>query len=355
MKELFGAIWLCVGREEELPRAGDFFTVPIGPERLLLVRGEDDAIRVFYNVCRHRGARIIDDDRGSALKQLQSRYHAWTYHLDGRLLSAPRMESGAGFCREDYPLAQVKLEIWDGFLFINLDLDAVSLERPLADFPDLSRYRLAELRSGHRNSYELQANWKLVCENYAECYHCTHRHPELSLVSDYRSGGSLIEGECFNGAPNALKTGIRTMTLGGNSNRGGIAGLTEEDHRLVHYYNLYPNFLIGLHADCVVTHTIWPQDPSRCRVVCEWLFSPDDVCRADFDPRDAVELWDITNQQDWELCEMAQRGLRSRGHRPGPYQAGEACVHAFDRWLLRRLGSSLEDLVEPELIADLSV
>jgi Rieske 2Fe-2S family protein len=182
--------------------------------------------------------------------------------------------------------------------------------------------------------YEVAANWKLICENYSECYHCPGAHPQLARISDLiaRSSRPQEIGRCFNGGPMQLREGIETMSLSGRRTVPVIPGLSADDHRYVYYYVIYPNLLLSPHPDYVLTHTAWPLAADRTRVVCEWLFTPEAVARPGFDPADMVDFWDVTNRQDWALCERTQRGAASRGFRPGPYQPTEDCVHTFDRW-----------------------
>jgi Rieske 2Fe-2S family protein len=230
-----------------------------------------------------------------------------------------------------------------GFIFLNLDDAAPLLERHLADLPDLSRFRMAELRCGRRIEYEVAANWKLICQNYSECYHCAGVHPQLSRISDLISRGERLQesGSCFNGGPMLMREGVETMSMSGKSTVPAIPGLSAKDHRYVYYYVIYPNLLLSPHPDYVLTHTAWPLGPDRTRIVCEWLFTAEAAEAADFDPTDMVEFWDTTNRQDWTLCERAQAGVRSRGFRPGPYQPTEDCVHTFDCWYAGRLASLL--------------
>jgi len=333
---IFGSMWLCVGREEDIAEPGDYFTCTIGHERLLMVKDKRGQARAFFNVCRHRGARLVQQDSGCGLHRITCPYHAWTYANDGRLVSAPDMADE--FDREGFPLVAAQCESHAGFLFISLDKDAEPLGDYLSDLPDLSRYRMGELRRGARVDYEVAANWKLICENYNECYHCALVHPQLHRISDARSGGTMQHGRCFAGGPMLLNEGFNSMTLSGHSDRPVIPGLSAADHKTINYYTVFPNFLLSLHPDYVLTHTIWPLGPQRTRVVCEWFFTREAMQQADFDPADAVEFWDITNRQDWSLCERTQLGTLSRGYRPGPYHKGESVVHAFDDWYLERMG-----------------
>ena len=337
LSEFFAKEWLCVGRAADIPAAGDYFVKHLGAESIVMLRGADQLIRAFYNVCRHRGSRLFDADSGRGLARILCPYHSWSYHLDGTVQTAPKM--GAGFCKADFSLNAVRAELHEGFIFICLDPAAAPLARHLAELPDLGRFHMPELVCGKRIEYEVAANWKLICENYSECYHCPNAHPQLNRLTDLiaRSEKDQEIGSCFNGGPMKLRDGIETMSMSGRSSVPTIPGLTHEDCRYVHYYVIYPNLLLSPHPDYVLTHTAWPLAPGRTRVVCEFLFTREAADAPNFDPSDIVEFWDITNRQDWALCERAQLGTQSRGYRPGPYQDSEDCVHTFDRWYAGRL------------------
>ena len=337
-RALFGRMWLCVGRAEDLPEAGSYLTQAIGGERILVVRGEDHALRAFFNVCRHRGARLVEEPCGRLRGLIGCPYHGWTYALHGRLLRAPRAE--AGFRPEDFPLAQARLETLGGFVFVNLDRAAPALGAALADLPDLTRYRLADLRRARRIEYTVEANWKIVAENYSECYHCALVHPQLNRISDLTSGFAQ-SGASFNGGPMQLRDGFTTMSMSGATTLAPISGLPDADHRQVHYYLVYPNLMLGLHPQYVLVHRAWPLAPDRTRVVCEWLFPQASLAAPGFDPADMVEFWDLTNRQDWVLCERVQRGAASAGYVPGPYHPSERCVHAFDKWYAKAIAPHL--------------
>jgi len=338
---IFARQWLCVGREADLPAAGDYMLKEIGGDSIVVVRAADGAIRAFYNVCRHRGSRLLDERAGHGLARVLCPYHAWSYNLDGSLHTAPRM--GEGFCKADHALSPVRIGFHAGFIFLNLDPAAVPLARHLADLPDLRHFRMGELVCGKRIEYDVAANWKLICENYSECYHCTGAHPQLARISEQISRDERGQeiGACFNGGPMRLRDGVETMSMSGRSTLPTIPGLSHDDTRYVHYYVIYPNMLLSPHPDYVLVHTAWPLAPDRTHVVCEWLFTTEAVGARDFDPSDVVQFWDVTNRQDWALCERAQAGVGSRGYRPGPYQSSEDCVHLFDRWYADQLAALL--------------
>jgi len=340
LDRFFSKMWLADGRDEDLLDSGDYVVREIGPESILLLRGQDGVARAFYNVCRHRGTPLVSKEQGRGLQRIQFPYHAWTYGTDGRLSAAPLMEATEGFSKADYPLVPVRLDTWRGFLFVNLDENAEPLESQLAGLPDLSRFPLAELRRGGSVRYDVAANWKIIGENYNECYHCAHVHPQVQRVTHYLSGGRGQSGTNFTGGPMTLNEGCTTMTMSGTSSRSPFPGLAPEDSREVQYFHIFPNLLLSLLPDYVVTHTVWPVETGHSRVVCEWFFAPEAVAEKDFDPSDAVEFWDLTNKQDWELCENVQKGVQSKGYRPGRYQAVERCVYDFDRWYLEHLERS---------------
>jgi len=338
---LFARSWLCAGREADIPAAGDYYLREIAGDSVIVVRGNDGAVRAFYNVCRHRGSRILETPNGSGLKRLLCPYHAWSYELDGGVQNAPQM--GENFRKGEFGLVPVRLGIFYGFIFLNLDHAAPPLERYLADLPDFSRFRMAELACGKRIEYEVAANWKLICENYSECYHCAGVHPQLVRISDLIGRGERRQeaGACFNGGPMLMREGVQTMSMSGKSTVPGLPGLSANDHRYVYYYVVYPNLLLSPHPDYVLTHTAWPLGPDRTRIICEWLFTEEAINSKNFDPSDMVEFWDTTNRQDWQLCERVQSAAGSRGHRQGPYHPTEDCVHTFDRWYADRIAPLL--------------
>ncbi len=341
LEVIFSGGWVCVAHQDALRAAGDFVTREIGDESVLVVRGSDDIVRAFFNVCRHRGTRLLEASNGSGLERIRCPYHAWAYGLDGALQTAPLMDGNPGFDASRFPLAPIRCETWEGFVFVCLDDTAAPLATVLSDFPDLSAYGLADLRSGATHEYEIAANWKLVCENYGECYHCPGNHPQLNPISHFRSGGNSFEGKGFCGGPMRLNDGCTTMTLDGRSSRRPLPGLEGDELRLVHYFNIYPAFLLSLHPDYVLTHTVWPLDLDRSLIRCEWLFAAEAFAQDDFDPSDAVDFWHMTNEQDWRICEQAQKGVRSRGFRPARYQSLEETIYFFDNWYLRAMESRL--------------
>ena len=140
-----------------------------------------------------------------------------------------------------------------------------------------------------------------------------------------------------------LREGVATLSMDGTTNRSCLAGLDQDLRRRVYYYAILPNLLLNLHPDYMLTFTLWPLAADRTDIVCEWHFHPDEIRKPSFDPRGPVEFWDITNRQDWELSELAQEGIASRGYEPGPYSNREELLHGLDMFVRERLGEGLPD------------
>jgi Rieske 2Fe-2S family protein len=335
-EKIFSKQWMLVGHQSQIPGAGDYFTTEVAGESLIIVRDKRGAIRGFYNVCRHRGSRLIEAGNGQCAA-IQCPYHAWTYALDGILIGAPYMDEVSGFDKADYSLRAVNLALWEGFIFVNLADSPAPLEEwfaPLAG--KFSRWNLSTLRSTKRIQYDVGANWKLIFENYSECYHCLGVHPELSKISPADSAeNDLIEGPFLGGFMRIAKG--KSLTMSGNACALPIGCFAEDDFHFVFYYSIFPNMLLSLHPDYVMVHQLLPQSPERTLIFCDWLFNPEAFERGDFKPNDAIEFWDMINKQDWHVCELSQRGIASRAYEPGPYSARESIPAAWDREYLLHL------------------
>jgi len=334
---LFGQEWVSVGRGDALPACGDTLVVTVADESVLLVRDGEGRVRAFYNVCRHRGCQLVlAEGRGHAGGAIRCPYHSWTYALDGALRSAPFLEEGDGFARADFPLHAVAVAEWGGFLFVNL-APAVALAEQLGGVPArLANYPLAKLRTARTITYDVAANWKVILENYNECYHCAGVHPELCQVvpAFKHRGGSELDWE--RGVPHV--EGAWTFTRSGTTDRAPFAGLSD-DERTRHKGELvYPNLMVSLSADHVAAFRIVPRSPTATTIVCDFLFHPDEMARATFDPSDAVEFWDLVNRQDWAICEGVQRGMRSRVFETGYYAPMESWSLDIRRYIADRLG-----------------
>jgi phenylpropionate dioxygenase-like ring-hydroxylating dioxygenase large terminal subunit len=334
-RKIFSTQWVLIGHESQIAQAGDYFISELAGESLVIVRDKRDEVHGFYNVCRHRGSRLIENGNGRLSVGIQCPYHAWTYAFDGRLIGAPHMDEVSGFNKAYYSLHPVNIAVWEGFIFVNLaDCPAPPQNwfAPLAG--KFSRWNLPALRSAKRIEYDVRANWKLIFQNYSECYHCQGVHPELSKISPADSAeNDLTEGPFLGGFMRIASD--KSLTMSGHTCALPVGHFGEEDFRFVFYYSIFPNMLLSLHSDYVMVHQLWPQSPSRTLILCDWFFHPDAFEREDFKPQDAIEFWEMVNRQDWHVCELSQQGIASGAYEPGPYSARESIPAAWDREYLR--------------------
>src|ERR671922_2654896 len=189
MDRIFAAMWIAVGRLEEVAMRGAFIRRDVAGASVIVVGSGNGDARAFHNVCRHRGTRLCEAERGTLAGSIQCPYHAWTYALDGRLIGAPHMQEVAGFDKKDYSLFSVALHEWEGFIFINMAPSPEPFEKVYAPlFGRFTRFNLSGLQVARRIEYTVKANWKLVLQNYNECLHCPTIHPQLARVLPYTSG-----------------------------------------------------------------------------------------------------------------------------------------------------------------------
>ena len=335
-ERIFFKSWLLVGHVSQLDKQGAYFLFELDDESVIVLRDGAGDVRAFHNHCRHRGSRLCREASGTLGATIQCPYHAWTYGLDGALRAVPAMMDVAGFRTGDYPLHPVALETWQGFVFINL----AHKPQPFADaLPALVgkfAHRKAEaLKSAHRKVYEIDANWKLIFHNFSECYHCPTVHPQLNKLTPFRNTENDLDEGSVLGGPMWMTNPEGSMTIGGARCAAPFDGLTAEERGRVYYYTVFPSGFISFHPDYVMLHRALPLARGHTRVVCEWFFHPDAIAAPGFDPMPAVEFWDITNRQDWDLCENAHRGVVSNAWQPGPYSELESQLAAFDRHYLR--------------------
>jgi Rieske 2Fe-2S family protein len=341
-ERIFSQMWVCVGRAEALPHAGAYQTVTLEQESIIVIRNKGGVLNAFLNVCRHRGARLCTEATGQLKGSIQCRYHAWTYGLDGRLIGAPNVLNDAQFDRLAFGLIPVALEIWEGLIWLNLSDDPVSLSSQVngpiierfGSYIPFARYNLGELKAGKTITYDIRANWKLVLENFMECYHCGPMHPELCwLLPGFKTGKTYADG-----AAATLAEGVEAFSITGKASRPPLPGLRPEDLRRYYGIVLVPNVLLNLLDDHVVVHRLCPDGPTRTRVICDWLFDPIVMTRRDFDPMDAVEIFDLVNRQDWEVCELTQLSMASKAFRSGGiYVPAEQHIRAFADFIEQKL------------------
>nr|WP_300306564.1 aromatic ring-hydroxylating dioxygenase subunit alpha [Halomonas sp.] len=369
MQEIFEREWLFAGMSCEIPAKGNYITLNIGNNPVLIVRGDGGAIHAFHNVCRHRGSRLCLSEKGKAAK-LVCPYHQWTYELDGRLLFAGT-DMGENFDLSAHGLKPIALTEAGGFLFINLSENPSpidDLKKTLEHY--LAPYEMENLKVAVSSSIEEDANWKLVIENNRECYHCNGSHPELlnslqefddsddpratpayrELVKRKQDDWDAMQvpwqltriGRRNRLTRTPLLDGIVSMTMDGKPACKKLMGrLTSPDMgslRILHLPNSWNHFM-GDHA---LVFRVLPLGPQRTVVTTKWLVHKDAVEGVDYHPEEMRRVWDATNDQDRRLAEENQRGINSLAYQPGPYSPTyEFGVIDFIDWYRETLSANL--------------
>ncbi|MFP5342902.1 MAG: aromatic ring-hydroxylating oxygenase subunit alpha [Candidatus Limnocylindria bacterium] len=338
--------WVGIGRTEEIPEPGDYLVRDLAGESIVVARNRDGGLRGFYNVCAHRGTKLLDETGpacGHVSKVFKCPYHAWSYDLDGRLVGTPNVDEDEAFDRADYPLHAIGVDAYGGFLFVNLA--EAAQRRPLLDqlregmesITNFERYRLDELRVGRRIVYEVEANWKIVIENYNECLHCPTIHPELvAVVPLYRFGEVWDEETRDDG--NWMIEGATSFTRTGRSTLPPFPDLLPDDYRMYYGTFQFANVMLNLHPDAAMVYYALPRGPHHTTVVSEYLFRPETIAAPDFAPEPVVEFWDLISRQDWAVCERAQTGVSSRSFRAGVYPRQDRFLFDFNQHYRRAMG-----------------
>ena len=355
-EHIFFREWVCAAREADVPQPGDHRVLEVCGQSILLVRNPEGALRAFYNVCRHRGARLCapkpSGEAGTGLAiqggvmsngTILCPYHAWTYDLNGQLLRAPHLSKESGFDVSGVRLHPVLVETWGGFVFVHL---TPAESRPFADGvagaqQRLARYPLAQLRVAKTIRYEVEANWKLLCENYNECYHCGPVHPELCrVVPAFRqNGGAQLDWE--RGIPH--REGADTFTMSGTSTRRSFPGLNEDEQVRHKGELIYPNVFLSAAREHVAAFILQPTGPKHTRIDCLFLFEPHEMAQPGFDPADAVDFWHLVNRQDWHICELVQAGISARVHKVGVFSPMEDWNLDIRRYVSERIGAFVRE------------
>jgi glycine betaine catabolism A len=353
LRDVFPRSWTCAGRAHELgladrgePVPGRLAVAEVAGESVLLTTDDDGVLHAHANVCRHRGSQVVPHEPGDLpgprpARALRCAYHSWTYGCDGRLLRAPHADGLDGFEPAEFGLHRLGVGTWGGFVFVALEPGAVP---PLADelgavAARVARYPLNRLVSAWHTRYDVRANWKVLAENYNECYHCAGVHPELTrLVPAFSRGGWSGTGaggaglDWDAGIPH--RDGAWTFSFTGTSPRTPFPGLDDAERTRHKGELVYPNLFLSLAAEHAAAFVLTPLAADRTRVDVDVLVAPE---QADLDVTDCAGFWDLVNRQDWAVCESVQRGMSSRFHTRGWYAPMEDASLDIRRWLLPRL------------------
>lgn len=328
-EHIFRRSWQYVGLTEQVARSGDFFTARTGDVPVIVTRDQQGMLRAFVNVCRHRGSQLVNVEQGNRAT-LQCGYHAWTYNLDGSLRAAPGMRDEPDFDMTCYALVPVQVEAWGPFIFVNPDRDGPSLASVLGELPalvDATGLRLDGIRRKVRRTYDIAANWKVVVDNYLECYHCPVAHPGFSDLIDLKSY-AVNEYEYF-----STQAGPPT-----ESARKGKAGLYDisGEVKAGFYAFLWPNFTLNIYPGPgnVSLNLFLPVDTNRTLAIYEYCFA-DAVPQQEID--EFTRFIDQVQEEDVVLCESVQRGLRSGFFERGRLMRSERALAHFQKLVYRFL------------------
>jgi choline monooxygenase len=322
-RTVFSRSWQVAARLDQVRHPGQFATIdlPAG-EPVVVVRGSDEALRAFYNVCRHHAAAVATEPQGTAAV-FRCPYHGWTYALDGALKGAPEFSSVCDFDRSAHGLVPIETGVWEGWVFVRLDgggpaLDAF-LGEPLGE--QVARLGLARLQWMERRHYTLDCNWKVFVDNYLDGgYHVPHLHEGLNSVLDYRSY--------------TIETGARLCLQSSPLVQEGAEAAIGEVRRgeRAYYYWVYPNFMINTYGDAMDTNLVIPRGVDRTEVVFDFYFADAGDGTGEHH-RASIAVSDRIQQEDVGICASVQRGLRSRAYRAGRLsvrrEAGEHLFHGL--------------------------
>jgi Rieske 2Fe-2S family protein len=342
-EKIFERMWFCVVRSSDLAGPGAFKTVQVGRENLIISRSATGEIRAFYNVCRHRGARICSEESGSVKRTFKCSYHAWAYDLDGKLSSAPNLVKMPDIDRTEFGLRRVAVREWLGYVWVCLADEPPSFEDTvlrevvdrLGDAEMLEHYQVAELSVGRRIVYDVAANWKLIIENFMECYHCATIHPELTEVLPEFVGGYAAQSFVGHGAEFGEK--ISGFTVDGSAGLDKIPTLSPDQDRRYYAITVKPQVFINMVPDHVIVHRMFPLAADQTIVECDWLYLPE-VVDSGKDVTRSVELFDRVNRQDFEACEKTQPSMSSRVYATGGVLVpSEHHIGAFHSWWQEQL------------------
>ena len=350
-ERIFAREWIYVARADELTGRGKVLRRQVGPETVILLRDRGGALRCYLNVCRHRGASLCTSAETTVGNAIRCPYHAWTYAFDGRLIAAPNWKSMPESDREASGLLPVHAVEWAGLIWVNLD-DApqplpAQLEPQLSyrfgGSPDrIARWGLEDLVVGARKTYTVAANWKLIQENFQECYHCGTIHPELvDAIPTFARTAELAAGYQADGY--GFAEGLDAFSVTGKARYPLLPGLLPVDARRYFGMVLRPNCFISLLPDHVIVHRFSPVSAGETVVECDWLFDASVAAAPGFDPSDTVEIFHRVNQQDFAAVEGCQPNMRSRAYRRGgvlvPLET-ETINDNYYRWYRAAMGDS---------------
>ena len=342
---IFERMWFCAASSADIGKAGSFRTVQIGRESILLTRSRKGEARGYFNICRHRGAKLCTEESGEGARSFQCPYHAWTYDLEGKLIAAPNLTKMPDIDRFDYGLRKVHVREWLGYVWVSLAEEPLPFEETvigdvrtrLGDIESLEHYGVENLALGKRITYDVKANWKLIIENFMECYHCATIHPELTEVLPEFADG--LAAQFFVGHGAEFGEHIEGFTVDGSQGHERLPGVAADQDRRYYAVTVRPQVFLNMVPDHVIVHRMYPLAPDHTVVECDWLFLPE-VVEGGADLSKSVELFHRVNQQDFEACERCQAATNSRVYADGGVLVpSEHHIADFHTWVLDQLNA----------------
>jgi Rieske 2Fe-2S family protein len=340
---IFEHMWFCAVRSSDIGNPGAFKTVQVGRESILVTRSRSGEARAFFNICRHRGAQLCTEESGEVKRSFQCPYHAWTYDLDGKLVAAPNLTKMPDVDRVEYGLRTVHVREWLGYVWVCVAKEAPSFDESvmgdvrtrLGDVESIDNYDVEKLELGRRITYDVKANWKLIIENFMECYHCATIHPELTEVLPEFADG--FAAQFFVGHGAHFGDDVKGFTVDGSEGFDRIPGVSEDQDRRYYAVTIRPQVFLNLVPDHVILHRMYPLAPDRTIVECDWLYLPE-VVESGRDLSHSVELFHRVNQQDFDACERCQAATNSRVYANGGVLVpSEHHIAAFHEWVVAAL------------------
>ena len=340
-KTVFSRTWQVVGRADQVRKPGDYLTANVAGEPIVVVRGQDNQLGAFFNVCRHHAAAVMTEPCGHATI-LRCPYHGWSYGLDGALKGVPEFAGVQNFDPAKNGLVPVIVDTWESFVFVHLDPRAVPLKEFLGSIvPRLAPLEVSKLGFFERRTYTLDCNWKVYIDNYLDGgYHVPHLHKGLNSVLDYTEYTIENDGRyCLQSSPMVSSTEDAATSATRTGDRA-------------YYYWLYPNFMINCYAGYMDTNLVLPIDTDHCQVIFDFYFS--DVSEAaKAHNRESVNVSNRVQDEDEGICASVQRGLKSRAYGAGRLSVRrESGEYLYHRLLAQDLKSSLDQRGVPSRAAD---
>jgi Rieske 2Fe-2S family protein len=336
--KIFEQMWFCAVRGSDIQAPGAYKVVQVGRESVIVSRNRRGEARAFFNVCRHRGMQVCQGESSDGQRTFQCGYHAWTYDLDGKLIAAPNLTKMPDIDRDDYGLRPLAVREWLGYVWVCVADEPPSFEGTvltevvdrLGEVSNLDHYAVDALAVGRRIVYDVKANWKLIIENFMECYHCATIHPELTDVLPEFADGLAAQVFVKHGA--AFGDEVKGFTIDGSAGFAPLRGVSDDQQRKYYAITVKPQVFINLVPDHIIFHRMFPVSADRTIVECDWLYAPG-VVASGADLTASVELFDRVNRQDFEACEATQPSMSSRMYRDGGVLVpAEHHIAIFHEW-----------------------